>query len=846
MPVMRPKGGKVKRKHARSPLRSRFKPKKMSKYVCSALLLLQSIVLSAQVVITGTVKDSKDAQGLPGATVQVLGTNIIAVADETGWFRLENVKGGEQVLLVRFLGYQEKQATVNAGQDVVVDVVMEEASIVTDEVVIEATRASDKTPTTYVNIGRQAIQKQNFGQDLPLLLNWSTSVVTTSDAGGGVGYTGIRIRGSDATRINVTINGIPYNDSESQGVYWVDVPDIATSTQSIQLQRGVGTSSNGAGAFGATINLQTNTRNDQSYADVITSVGSFGTLKNTLGLGSGLINNKFVFDGRVSRIVSDGFIDRASSDLTSYYLAGGYYGKKTMVKAIAFGGKEITYQSWWGVPQSRLNNDLAAMNQTAADEGWNAEQTQNLLNSDPRTFNHYTYKDQVDNYGQYHYQLHFSQRILPELTANASLHATMGKGYYEEFKYDASFADYGIANPIIGTSEVESSDLVRRRWLDNTFYGFTWSLNYEKEKLVSTLGGGSNNYSGDHFGEITWAAVAVTAPKDYRYYFSNGKKSDFNIYWKNNYQVMDRLFVFADLQLRMVSYSATGTENELQPVEVDAHYQFFNPKFGFTYKASEQSQWYASYAIANREPVRDDFINSPAAAPKPETLGDLEIGYRSNRSRSILHANFYYMSYKNQLVLTGQLNDVGNAIRTNVDESYRMGIEVEGSYRVSNKISWNLNLTVSKNVIKNFTEVLYDYGINYDEYNEVQNQHPDTQISFSPSVIGGSSLTWRVSPGFDATLLSKYVGQQYLDNTSDEARKIDGYFTNDVRLNYSIKPSWMREIGISLLVNNILDVKYSSNGYTWGYYSGAPDAHRQNYFYPQAGRNFMAMVALRF
>jgi iron complex outermembrane receptor protein len=371
-------------------------------------------------------------------------------------------------------------------------------------------------------------------------------------------------------------------------------------------------------------------------------------------------------------------------------------------------------------------------------------------------------------------------------------------------------------------------------------------MNYEKEKLVSTLGGGWNDYSGDHFGEITWAAVAVTAPKDYRYYFNNGHKTDFNIYWKNNYQLMDRLFVFADLQLRTVGYKAFGTENELQNFNVDVRYNFFNPKFGVTYQVSDRSQWYASYAIGNREPVREDFINATTAAPKAETLRDLEIGYRTTQNRSVFHANFYYMSYKNQLVLTGQLNDVGNAIRTNVDDSYRMGVELEGIFRISEKLLWNLNLTLSKNVIKNFTEVLYDYGVNYDEYNEVQNQHADTQISFSPSIIGGSSLTWRVIGGFDATLLTKYVGQQYLDNTSDETRKIDGYFTNDLRLNYSIKPQWMREIGLSLLVNNVLDVKYSSNGYTWGYFSGITDAHRQNYYYPQAGRNFMAMVALRF
>ena len=819
----------------------------MLKSIFAAALLVPMLSAQAQFAITGTIRDARDHRALPGATVQSEENKVSAVTDEFGWFRLDKLPEGKHVLLVRFLGYQEKTETVNLTGNMNLELVLEETTTITDEVVVEATRATEKTPTSFTNINRQAIQKQNFGQDLPMLLNWTPSVVTTSDGGAGVGYTGIRIRGSDATRINVTINGIPYNDSESQGVYWVDVPDIATSTQSIQLQRGVGTSSNGAGAFGATINLQTNTRNDQPYVDIINSAGSFGTQKHTIGIGSGLINNKFVFDGRVTKINSDGFIDRASSDLSSYYFAAGFYGKKTMVKTIVFGGKEITYQSWWGVPQSRINNDVAAMMQTAADEGWNAAQTQNLLNSNSRTFNTYTYKDQVDNYGQDHYQLHLSHRFLPELTGNVSLHSTFGKGYYEEFRYDGAFSKYGIDNAIIGSDTIKSSDLVRRRWLDNAFYGVTYSLNYEKEKWTSVLGGGWNDYSGDHYGEVTWAKIALLAPKDYRYYFNNGHKTDFNIFWKNNYQIMDKLYAFADLQLRTVTYSASGTENEQQNFSVDVRFNFFNPKFGLTYQLSDRNQFYVSYAIGNREPVRDDFVNATSGQkPTHETLRDLEAGFRKNGDNFFFHANYYFMDYKNQLVLTGQLNDVGNSIRTNVDQSYRMGIELEGMARLTPRLAWNANLTLSRNTIKQFTEVLYDYGANYDQYNEQKNTYADTDISFSPNVIGGSSLTWRLARNFDVTALSKYVGKQFLDNTSNDSRMIDAYFINDLRLSYSIKPSWMREIGISLLVNNIFDVKYASNGYTYGYLSGLQEAHRQNYYYPQAGRNFMAMVALKF
>jgi iron complex outermembrane receptor protein len=810
-------------------------------------MFIISLNAVAQFSLTGFVRDAQNNESLPGATLQIESINRNAVTDEQGRYSFNNLAAGNYDIRVRFLGYSDKLQNIGVQENSTINFLLERSTVLTDEVVVLSTRANEKTPTTYSNLNKVSIQKQNFGQDLPMILNWSPSVVTTSDAGAGVGYTGIRIRGSDATRINVTLNGIPYNDSESQGVYWVDVPDIATSTQSMQIQRGVGTSSNGAGAFGATINLQTNTRNDQAYADVINSFGSFGTQKHTIGLGSGLINGKFVFDGRMSKINSDGFIDRASSDLSSYYFSAGYYGKKTMIKAIAFGGKEITYQSWYGVPQSRLNDDVPAMMATAADEGWNKEQTQNLLNSNTRTFNPYTYKDQVDNYGQNHYQLHVSQQFTPALTGNVSLHTTLGKGYYEEFKYNDAFSKYGVPPAVVGSDTVKSSDLVRRRWLDNYFYGFTYSINYEKNRLTSTLGGGWNTYSGDHFGEITWAAIAINVPKDHRYYFNNGKKDDFNAYWKNSYDLSGRMNIFLDLQLRNVQYMASGTENEQQPFNVNASYTFFNPKFGYTYLVSSTDQIYVSYAVGNREPVRDDFVNAPVAQqPKNETLHDFELGLRKRGERGYINVNYYLMAYKNQLVLTGQLNDVGAAIRTNVDDSYRAGFEFDGMLRIATKLSWNANLTISKNKIDKFTEVLYDYGVNYDEYNEIKRSYTNTDISFSPNLIAGSSLTYRVFRNFDMTLLTKYVGKQYLDNTSNEDRKIDAYYTNDVRLNYSIKPSWMREISLSFLLNNIFDVKYASNGYTYGFYAGLSDPHRQNYYYPQAGRNFMAMVALRF
>ncbi|MFZ5971209.1 MAG: TonB-dependent receptor [Bacteroidota bacterium] len=818
----------------------------MLKFWMTAACVLLSLCMHAQSTVRGYVKDSQTKEPLGGATLVVAATGRFASTDERGYFQLGPLKAGIYEMEIRFLGFKTSSVTVAVPQQQALEILLEEDVVMTDEVIVSATRAADKSPTTFTTLSKVVLQKQNFGQDLPFVLNWSPSLVTTSDAGAGVGYTGMRIRGSDATRINVTINGIPVNDSESQGVFWVNTPDLASSTQSVQVQRGVGTSTNGAAAFGATVNLQTNVRNDRAYADIINSVGSFNTWRHTVALGSGLINNRFVFDGRLSQINSDGFVDRASSNLKSYYLSGGYYGEKTMVKAIVFGGKEITYQSWYGVPESRLNNDTEAMLETAAAEGWNQQQIDHLLSSNPRTFNLYQYPDQVDNYAQDHYQLHTAHRLSDVLNANVALHYTRGLGFYEEFRYDNDFEDYGLPEVVIGGETISSTDLVRRRWLDNHFYGVTYSLNVEKDKLNSVLGGGWNRYEGDHFGEITWAAVAGNLAKDYRYYFNNGLKTDFNIFWKNNYALSDRLAVFADLQYRTIQYKTSGIDNDQFYFDVGTEFHFFNPKFGVTYEVNAQQQLYASYSVANREPVRSDFVDAPAGVtPRHETLRNVEAGWRMRKSDFTFTANYYLMDYTNQLVLTGALNDVGAPLRTNVDQSYRTGIELESALRMNDRWTWGANLTLSQNKIGNFKEVLYNYGENFDEYIVIENEYRNSNISFSPNAIAGSVFTYQPIKGLEASLLSKYVSKQYLDNTSNEARKLDAYFVNDVRLSYGWQPKGMREISVSLLVNNLLDERYESNGYTWGYFGGATE-YRQNYYYPQAGRNYMLMVALRF
>lgn len=807
------------------------------------MLMAGSWCVQAQ-VIQGYVKDGRTSEPLIGATVTLKDSGRISVTNDQGYFQFPSVSSGNYVAEIRFVGYKTSEVMLSTEESDWKIILLEEDVRMTDQVIVTATRVNEKSPTTFTTLNKATLQKQNFGQDLPFTLNWTPSLVTTSDAGAGVGYTGLRIRGSDATRINVTINGIPLNDSESQGVFWVNTPDLASSMQSVQIQRGVGTSTNGAGAFGASVNLQTNTRNDEPYADLINSFGSFNTRRHTVSLGSGLIDQKFVFDARVSQIASDGYIDRATSDLKSYYLSGGYYGDKTMIKAIVFGGKEITYQSWYGVPESRLNNDAAAMLETAATEGWNPEQTENLLASG-RTFNIYTYEDQVDNYAQDHYQLHASHRINEFLTANAALHYTYGRGFYEEYRYDDEFANYGLPDVIIGGETFSSSDLVRRRWLDNDFYGVTYALNYETEKINSVLGGAWNQYDGDHFGEVIWAQVSEV-PKDYQYYFNNGKKQDFTVYWKNAYQLTGKLQGFIDLQYRGISYQASGKENRQFDFDIDQRFNFFNPKLGVTYNATPHHQWYASYAIANREPVRDDFIDAlSGVTPKHETLRNIEAGWRWKSNKINLNLNYYLMNYKNQLVPTGKVNDVGALIRTNVEDSYRTGIEVDGSVRLHPKLFWNANLTLSRNRIRSFSEVLYDYGVNFDEYNEVINTYIDTDISFSPNLIAGSNLIYQPIRNLEVTWLTKYVGKQYLDNTTNLDRSIDSYFVNDFRVAYTLKPEFMREISLSFLVNNVFGVEYASNGYTYGYLGG-PTEYRQNYFYPQAGRNYMVMVALRF
>jgi iron complex outermembrane receptor protein len=671
-----------------------------------------------------------------------------------------------------------------------------------DEVLVSAIRVTTKTPVSFSNLSKKEIAPRNLGQDIPILMNYLPSVVTTSDAGNGVGYTGIRVRGSDATRVNVTINGIPYNDSESHGTYWVNMPDFASSLESLQLQRGVGTSTNGSGAFGASLNMLTESYSADSKGEISNSFGSFNTKKHTVKFSTGLLNDHFELAGRLSALKSDGYIDRASSDLKSYFLQGTYVGKTTLIKALAFGGTEKTYQSWNGIDGQTLMSDRT----------YNSAGVYNDEAGNTRF-----YDNETDNYQQDHYQLHWNEKLGSNWNTNLAFHYTKGAGYYENYKEDADFEDYGISPVTIGGETINSTDLVRQKWLDNDFYGTTFSAIYKNDQLEMIFGGGYNKYEGIHFGKVIWARYASTSELGDRYYEDAATKTDGNIFAKANYQLTDKLSLFGDLQLRNVQYKANSGETGL----VNDNFNFFNPKAGLNYEIDTYNQLYASYARANREPNRTDYEN---VNPKPEKLNDFELGWRHATAKVKLNANVYYMAYKDQLILTGKLDDVGSPIRSNSEKSYRLGLEVDASITVSEKFMVRPNFTLSAN--KNV-----DLAVEGESYGT-------TDIAYSPSVIVGNVITYKPLQNFQISWLQKFVGEQYMNNIELPAAKLANYFVNDLNVAYEIKPkSVFKSIVISGLVNNILDKKYVSNGYMYDVYP---------YYYPQAGINFLAGLTLKF
>ena len=682
-----------------------------------------------------------------------------------------------------------------------------------EEVLISAVRAKDKNPVTFTNISKEAIAPRNLGQDIPILLNYLPSVVTTTDAGAGVGYTYMRVRGSDGSRINVTLNGIPFNDSESQGTFFVNLPDFASSLESIQLQRGVGTSTTGAGAFGASVNMQTKAAQKNAYAEIANSVGSFGTRKHTLAFGTGL-NKHFEMNARISNIHSNGYIDRASSDLFGYFFNANYITKNTIIKAIAFGGKEKTYQAWNGLEdEEKLKND--------------------------RTYNsvgQYTdasgaikfYNNEIDNYNQNHFQLLWNQKYATNWQSNVALHYTIGKGYFEQYKEDASFADYNLPD-FMGLT---TTDLVRKRWLDNDFFGATYSINYNTNKTDIMIGGAANRYLGKHFGEVVWTQYYV--PSRNRYYDNYGNKDDVNVYTKASQQ-FGKLNIFADLQYRVVFYKANSTKFD----DVNDTFRFFNPKAGLNYQINSSNNIYAYFGIANKEPRRDDYENGAA---KPERLFDYELGWKYTRSKIKLNVNAFFMQYKNQLVLTGALNDVGSPIFANSGRSYRAGLEIESTVKPYYWLFISPNITLSQNKNQNF----------YFQRDGLLTNLGNTNIAFSPNVIIGNNITLLPVKHFQVSLLSKFVGQQYMGNIDAKKSILPDYFVNDLSVNYEWKINkGIKSVVFSGLINNIFNRMYESNGYFYTYDDNwsSPTSITTIEgagFYPQAGINFLAGINMKF
>ena len=731
-----------------------------------------------------------------------------------------------------------------------------------DEFEVTTNKVGENSPVAHENISKEEIEANNHGVDLPILLDQATSIVTTSDAGAGVGYTGIRVRGTDATRVNITINGIPFNDAESHGVFWVNMPDLSSSTSDIQIQRGVGSSTTGASSFGATVNLSTlsTVNSTKPFGEISNSFGSFNTIKNTVRLGSGLIDGKWNFEGRLSNIQSDGFIDRADADLKSYYISGSYLGENTSIQALVFSGHEKTYQAWYGAPLRFLNSNVDSN----------------------QTYNPYDYENEIDNYSQTHYQLHITNKTIKNLKLNTSFHYTRGMGYFEQYvgtehnavMYNGDYAwgknllsYYNLDDIIMSGDTISQTNLIRRRWLDNYFYGLVFSADYTSDKFNLILGGGANQYLGGHFGEVIWAQYASNGSIRHRYYDNDAIKNDINIYGKMNYDLNKDFNAYLDLQYRFVSYEFTGLNNDRSPLDQTANLNFFNPKAGMNYRLNSSNNIYGFVGVGNKEPNRDDFTeSSPESRPQHEQLLDIEFGHRYTSKKLSISTNFYNMQYTNQLILTGELNDVGSAVRVNIPESYRRGVEFTGSTLINEKLQFKFNCTFSDNKIATFNEFVESWD-NSDTLIEVI--HQNTDIAFSPSIIAGGQL---IFTPFDhekygklqLAFISKYVGDQFIDNTSNENAKLDAYLVHDFRLTYLKKTTLFKEIEFSAWLRNLANQHYISNAWVYRFkysgnavdpndwsYSEYNNAEGSNTFnqigaFNQAGINFFVGLKLRF
>ncbi len=693
-----------------------------------------------------------------------------------------------------------------------------------DEVLVKSIRVDTDSPITHSNVDKEELAKTNLGQDIPVLLNYLPSVVTTSDAGAGIGYTYIRVRGSDASRVNITINGIPYNDSESQGTFWVNMPDFASSIENLQLQRGVGTSTNGSGSFGASLNILSDGVSDNAFSEIGIAGGSFNSQKYNVKFSTGLLNDHFEVSGRLSKITSDGYIDRASSDLKSYFLQGAFINDNTLIKALVFGGKEKTYQAWYGIDAETLEID-----RTYNPAGIYTDDDGNVK----------FYDNETDNYSQDHYQLFWNQKINSNWTTNLGLNYTYGRGYYEQYKEDEDFEFYDFEPIEIGGEVINTTDLIRRRWLDNDFYVINANVNYVKENLEVSTGAFYSHYDGDHFGEVIWAKYASNSEIRDRYYEGNGKKDEFTVFAKATYKINEQWSAYGDLQGRFLTYKTTGLTSDRVPLEVDEKYNFFNPKAGLTYELSDKNQLYASYGRAHREPRRADFENG---ITKPEKLDDYELGWRFKAQKNIINTNIYFMNYKDQLVLTGAIDDTGAPLRATSGKSYRLGVEIDATFLICDNFRMLPNLALSSNKNLDFVSPIDGELVNLGT----------TNLSFSPNIVAGNKFEYEPITNIQLGLYTKYVGEQYMGNVDSDVSKLDAYFVNDFNVSYTIdKIPFLREIVVTGLVNNIFNIKYASNGYYYTYDDTWTDPTTTTTiegtgYYPQATINFLVGATVKF
>ncbi|MDR0843848.1 MAG: TonB-dependent receptor [Tannerella sp.] len=700
-----------------------------------------------------------------------------------------------------------------------------------NEVVVSAIQATKETPVAFRNLSAKQLSANNTGQSLPYLFAGSPSVTLTSDGGNGVGYATFRVRGTDANRINFTVDGVPLNDAESHGVFWVNMPDFASSVEKVQIQRGAGTSTNGAAAFGATVSMQTQKPSLKPYAEAISSAGSYGTFTNTFKGGTGLLWDHFIFDARYSNVQTDGYIDRASVDMYSYYASAAYYNGGTMLKFQTFGSGEVSYQAWNGVDSSMLKINRRYNNCGKYDDGGVTK----------------FYDNQTDNYWQHHYHLLATHKFSEQLDLNLTAHYTDGNGYYEDYKAGAKYAAYKLPNYVDAAGDTQKkTDLVRRKWMRNDFYGGLFRLNYTGKQLQTTLGASVNNYSGDHFGRVMWVKTAVNLPEpDYEYYRNSSDKLDYTAYLKASYRFLESLSAYVDLQYRGIDYQLNGSDDKAgDHVDVDKTFSFFNPKAGLSYTRNGHNA-YASFAVAHREPNRDNFTeNGPSARPTYETLHDWEAGYSYSTPLLQVGVNLYYMDYDNQLILNGKISEIGEQLTSNIKDSYRAGVEFSAGFRILPSLRWEGNVTLSRNKIRDFVEYVDTYDADWNDLPQTEKALGVTDIVFSPNTIANSLFDFHLK-GFSAAFSSTYVSRQYLDNTSNRKLSLDPYFVNNLRAGYAFKTRFMKEIAFDISLNNLFNEEYETNGWVWSYILGGERMQDIGYF-TQAGRNIMTRLTLKF